>query len=329
MQPAAWVGDLLREHEPSRLYADLGGTFSAVRVAADEVTALSSFCGYDSLFYLDNALYAAVGSRPSLVATFQSGGCCSAFNPRALGWVLSTTMILGTETPWLEVTRQRTDEVLTIRQGRVATAPVHTAAHTPLLEGEADGLYDRAVTGLVNRFEWYLRTGLPFSAHLTGGKDSRTILALLFATGSIDRVREILTVGSEENGDVIVAREIAASLGLKNHVVRVGGKRAVQATEWEEHEKRFRFSPWKYDMYLTPYDGWRATAAAPTSEVIFMGGAARSSARRASPRTENPTTSMPSSAASSTGTTGTTRSVCSPLRSPKSSEAGSATKSKP
>lgn len=272
MRPADWLAELLREHEPSRLYADLGGTFSAVRVAAEEITAFSSFCGYDSLFYLDNVLYAAVGSRPSLVAALQSGGACSAFNPRALAWVLSTTMILGTETPWQEVKRQRTDEVLTIRQGRVTRSPVQTAAHTPPLADETEALYDRAVTGLVDRFEWYLRTGLPFNAHLTGGKDSRTILALLFATGSIDRVREILTIGSEENGDVIVARQIAASLGLKNHVVRVAGKRAVQSAEWEEHEKRFRFSPWKYDMYLTPYDGWRSTAAAPSPDVVFMGG---------------------------------------------------------
>lgn len=272
MRPAAWLSELLREHAPSRLYTDLGGAFSVVRATADEVTAFSSFCGYDSLFYLDNGLYAAVGTRPSLVAAFQSAGACSAFNPRALGWILSTTMILGTETPWQEVKRQRTDEMLTIRGGRVTTAPVQTAAHTPPMAGETEALYDRAVRGLVDRFEWYLRTGLPFNAHLTGGKDSRTILALLFATGSIDRVREILTIGSEENGDVIVARQIAAALGLKNHVVRVAGKRAVQSAEWEEHEKRFRFSPWKYDMYLTPYDGWKATAAAPSPDVVFMGG---------------------------------------------------------
>lgn len=272
MRPAAWVNELMQTHDPSRLYVDLGGTFSAARATPGEITAFSSFCGYDSLFHLDNELYAAVGNRPSLVAALQSKGACTDFNLRALSWVLSTTMILGTETPWQEVTRLATDEVLTIREGRVATAPVATAAHTPPAEGEVPALYDRAVDGLVARFEWYLRTGLPFSAHLTGGKDSRTILALLSATGSIDRIDEILTIGSEENGDVIVARQIASALGLNNHAVREGGKRAVQATDWEEHEKRFHFSPWKYDMYLTPYDGWKGTAAAPSPEVIFMGG---------------------------------------------------------
>lgn len=272
MRPAAWTNDLMKEHDPSDLYVSLGGSYSAVRATSEEVIGFASFAGFDSLFYLDNDSYSVLGSRPALVAAFQSGGAYSSISLLTLSWILSSTMIIGEETPWQEVRRLRTDEVLRISDEDLTVTPVRVAAYTPPDPGEIPALYDSAVHGLVSRFEWYLKTGLSLSAHLTGGKDSRTILALLFATGSIDRVGSILTVGSEENGDVIVARQIAAAMGLKNHVVQTGAKRAVQEVDLEKQKRRFRFSPWKYDMYLTPYDGWRVPAGAPPREAIFMGG---------------------------------------------------------
>lgn len=272
MRPAAWASELLQEHDPSDLYSALGGTWSIISAKAESVVGFASFAGYDSLFYIDNDLYAAVGNRPSLIAALQSGGAHSAINRRALSWVFATTMILGDETPWCEVTRLRTDEVVTIHRARMAIATIGSQSFTPPEANHPAAFYDSAVRGLVSRFEWYLRTGRKFKAHLTGGKDSRMIIALLLATGAIDRVDAIITWGSEQNGDVIIARRIAAALGLRNHVVHEGHKQAVDTVDWRQHERRFRFSPWKYDMYLTPYDGRGVVAGAPASDLTFMGG---------------------------------------------------------
>jgi hypothetical protein len=271
MEPAAWVSELIGTQEVPSLHEVLGGSYSVVRATPAEVSAQASFCGYDSLFYVDNDRYAVVGNRAALVAAFQRSGAHSEIDAQAPSWVLSTTMILGTDTPWREVRRLPTTRTLTIRNGRIATRPVDAVLALPDDEG-LPASQGSAIQGLVERFDWHLRTGVPFSAHLTGGKDSRMILALLIATGSIERVGEIVTNGSEENGDVIVARQIAAEVGLKNHVVREGAKPAVRTTEWRQHEQRFRFSPWKYDMYLTPYDGWGERKPTPSLETIFTGG---------------------------------------------------------
>lgn len=271
MRPAAWICELLRDHAPSELYTNLGGTYSTAHIHDGQVTAFGSFSGLDSLFYIDNALYAAVGNRPGLVASFQPAGAHSAIDPWVLSWVLSTTMIIGDETPWLGVRRLRTDEVLSIGQGGVRTSRVDIPAYVLPEAEHADERHDAAVERLVKRFEWYLGTDLRFTAHLTGGKDSRLVLALLSAAGSIDRVDEIVTNGSEENGDVIVARQIAAQLGLGNHVVREGAKPAVRSADWPQYAQRFRFSPWKYDMYLTPYDGWGHAAVSPSATTTLTG----------------------------------------------------------
>ena len=61
------------------------------------------------------------------------------------------------------------------------------------------------------------RPGTTISAGLTGGKDSRVILALLLAEGLADSV-EFQTIGDDDLPDVLVAKQIAASFGLR-HVV--------------------------------------------------------------------------------------------------------------
>ncbi len=63
--------------------------------------------------------------------------------------------------------------------------------------------------------------GTKSSAGLTGGKDSRLILALLLADGTAGQV-EFQTRGRPDLPDVIVARQIAERFGLR-HVVKSGG----------------------------------------------------------------------------------------------------------
>lgn len=272
MRPAAWASELLRTHDPSDLRAALGGSYSIVNAKAGEITAFASFSGYDSLFYLDNDLYTVVGSRPSLPAAFQSTGPYSAIDRRALSWIFATTMIIGDATPWQEVSRLRTERVLTVGADGVSVRPVTLPSHAPPDERSISEFYDAAVQGMVSRLDWHLRSGGRFKAHLTGGKDSRMNLALLLTAGAVDRLDAIVTIGSEQNGDVIVARQIADCLGLRSHVVHEGGKGAVKTVELARHERHFRFSPWKYDMYLTPYDGRVAAEDHHAADTTLMGG---------------------------------------------------------
>jgi hypothetical protein len=60
----------------------------------------------------------------------------------------------------------------------------------------------------------------PVRTGLTGGKDSRLVLALLLGDGSLDDV-EFRTMGRADLPDVVIASEIAGSFGLR-HVVNPG-----------------------------------------------------------------------------------------------------------
>lgn len=96
----------------------------------------------------------------------------------------------------------------------------------------------------------------PTCAGLTGGKDSRLVLALVLADGLADDV-EFQTAGRRDLPDVVVASQIAESFGLR-HVVNPGRSKpwgpwreAVDAAVRDEHpdassrEIGFRITAWK------------------------------------------------------------------------------------
>ena len=218
MRPAAWLDELLDRAEPQSLYLDLGGNYSVVRAGASGFTGFSAFSGYDSLFYLETEDYAAVGNRASLVAALQSAGPCAAADLEALSWIPATTQIIGHRSPWAEVRRVPTGHAIELDRGSIALRRFPTGSDTPPDPGDLPEARAAAIDGLVDRYRWYLSTGIRLEAHLTGGKDSRASLALLLAAGGADRLERVVTIGSEDNGDVVVARRIAESLGIAHEV---------------------------------------------------------------------------------------------------------------
>lgn len=99
------------------------------------------------------------------------------------------------------------------------------------------------------------------------------ILALLMGSGSIDRIGKIETTGEEDNGDVVVARRLVASLGLKHkHEVRTGNKNKLSPT-LQELAHRFYHVANRYDGQLTPFDGaGKERPRLPLASSLMGGG---------------------------------------------------------
>ena len=79
-------------------------------------------------------------------------------------------------------------------------------------------------------------------------------------------------MGTEENGDVIVARKVAKSLGLADrHVVAPGGK-AVSTLSAGDLYAVLRRSTFLYDGHLSAWDGRRQLVERMPPWVTLMGG---------------------------------------------------------
>ena len=276
----------LDDFGPQWIYENVGGAFSIGRVTKDPgggalVSAFSDFSGYHSCFYLDTERFFAIGNRASFVAAFRPG-----FPERhevhreALSWPIGTTMVMGTATPFAGVRRLRSGYRLTVfkdASGNVAEpakSPMKPDHFAPVEGASIDELpLDDICERLGRRVRWCSEMNADLHAHLTGGRDTRATAAILAGQGCTDAVERFLTLGTEENGDVIVARELAKALQVedKHHVL--AGNKGAQPLSAAEVAFALCRSPFVYECQLTAYDGRKhVLPSPPTPIIVLMGG---------------------------------------------------------
>ena len=295
---------LLRSHGPDRVYETVGGSFSVGHLDAREdgglsVAALSDFSGYNSLFYLDSPEYFAVGNRASFVGAFRRGyPGRREMDADVLSWLPGTTMIMGTKTPFRGVSRLRTGYRVSldvraeqpVGSAVVARMSPHHFGDGGLVQNPTrrwfslgrsrrskpigiDAVDFASVCArMADRVTWCVNRGVSFRAHLTGGRDTRVIAGILASQDAITAIDRFTSLGTEENGDVIVGRKVAQSLALgERHVVAPGGK-AVSTLSAEDLYAVLRRSTFLYDGQLSAWDGRRQLVERMPSWVTLMGG---------------------------------------------------------
>lgn len=295
---------VIHRHGPDRVYQTVGGSFSVgcldvLRARRLRVQAFSDFSGYSSVFYLDSPDYFAVGNRASFVGALAGEGPDgSNVDADVLSWLPGTTMIMGTKTAFRGVSRLRTGYRISLtvslfgRNRRVEVdrmSPHHFvgAALRPAPQRRWNPFsrpdppppqdlhsvdYEGACDRMAARVDWCVSRGIGFRAHLTGGRDTRVIAGVLASRRAAANVERFSSLGTEENGDVIVARMVAERLGLRQqHIVAPGGK-AVSTLSAEELHTVLRRSTFVYDGHLTAWDGRRQLVRRVPSWVTLMGG---------------------------------------------------------
>lgn len=280
------VSACVRDHGAQYVFENVGGTFSVGMLDSGPegvtgVTAFSDFSGYHSCFWLSSDDFFAVGNLPGLVGAFRRG-----FPERhevdtgTLSWVPATSMVVGDRTAFAGVRRLRAGHRIKAtlaggaRRGTadVDLAPFDTTHFAPTGPGSFDSIdFGERVEAMGSRLEWCRDRGIGFRANLTGGRDTRAIAAILAKSGHLDAVTEFTTHGSEDNGDVLLARRLAPALGVEDrHRLRRGNKaRKLNAKQLVDTLARSAFV---FSGQLTPYDGRALPARSVGNTVTLMGG---------------------------------------------------------
>lgn len=177
------------------------------------------WAGAEQLFTAESDAVSACSNRASLCA--RAVAPAHATPQRSLvgaGWLVCEGWILDEESGYWEVTRPMAGSVGRIEPGRGArvTAP----PRSPMLPRPEDGT--ASYTEILAEAECDLRDTLRAIAalpvddrilSLSGGKDSRTLAALILSEGLQDRFR-FSTHGSPERADAIAAKAVAERFGL-------------------------------------------------------------------------------------------------------------------
>jgi hypothetical protein len=205
---AAWLAGRLAALGAHGLIHEQAGQLSMARVEpSGEVVALTDFLGARHLYYGQRGARVVVSNRAMVASAALEGGA-PVLEPLHLSWFMaSIACLFAGQTVWRDVRALGEREVLRVRGGRLEVEGAR-ALEPQALEWDAHWEALRArVRGLVGR------GGLPTRIAVTGGKDSRVILAAVVGEGLQERVTGYLRIGAGHQ-DELVARRLCARYGI-------------------------------------------------------------------------------------------------------------------
>jgi hypothetical protein len=210
---AADVAGLL--DRPGRdLAADICGEYAIARLYRDgSLSAFSDRAGLHHLFHSVDAPF-VVANRAGFVATIRDDWRS---DDDALLWLAAIGYRVGEASSYRVARAIPQEQRLSIHGGSARIEPlsarvVDFAGPRGFAEGGA-ALLDQGIVQAKAAIRLATGGDGPVDLPITGGKDSRAVLALCLAAGLRDRLR-LFTRGYEGHPDVVAGRAIAAATGL-------------------------------------------------------------------------------------------------------------------
>lgn len=188
--------------------------------AANTGWIMPDWANIDQLFVTEEDAWTAISNRAGLCASAASP--VGAILPRstlAAGWLVGEGWIHDQESGYWDVERPRAGSLVTIepRLGARIIEPRWSPLY-PLESEDPAPTYDELLNEVEQDIRGTIRAvaALPVEERvlsLSGGKDSRTLLAFILSEGVQDRF-QFITTGSPERADPIVAKMLADRFGL-------------------------------------------------------------------------------------------------------------------
>ncbi|MCB0343990.1 MAG: hypothetical protein KDD66_02690, partial [Bdellovibrionales bacterium] len=262
MDIADWVSQLRQQHPHENLFESLGlagggWNISEVNVAQRNITAYGAPSGLCGMFYINNPSYFAVSNKPAILGALQNDGPYTEIDKQFLLWQVALASVVGYRTMWKQVRRIRPCDYIhfDLNSTKIEINPFPNSPFIPQPCAEADEneIILSGADEMADSLRWLLNCGFDIVADLTGGKDSRLILAALTGCGLSERISHFETRGSISHGDRIVAQLLANKAGLKNWRPLDYHDNLVDDTI-EAHLPRFTQTVRHYDYFCSAWD---------------------------------------------------------------------------
>ena len=234
---AAQLASRFRRRPLAQSLEDLRGGWSAVSVGSDGRGCITSDpLGFEILYLAETSDFTAISNRAPLAARLiTQAGHDPLRDPLGVGWLVHSGYLIGDATGF--------EGVRAIAAGRwvqldpATGATVRTWSEDPWFFGDTGHTddVDELIVLVRDDIASALKAmvDLPASQHvadITGGKDSRLILALLIAEGLADRL-QFQTGGAPSAPDVMIATDIANRFRLKHNAFPLGRSSSFDAEE--------------------------------------------------------------------------------------------------
>lgn len=266
-----WAKELfgfMEKRDLATAYDQLGGTYNLACIRGSVVQAFGGFTGIPPLFYYEDERVAAIANRQLLLTLLRPNTNLS-FDLQALSWLPGQANSIGADSIYSGIKILQPGEYLTLdRTITVSTFPklIYDAPRKELASADYDAITDHFLK------DFSAIKALPFnklSMSVTGGKDSRMILALAVKSGLTDVIDEFFTSGDKDSPEVEVAKHICKKLDLKHN-----SKKADKRPPFDLYKawNNLRFHPFRHEGSICPWDGNSAASNKSTIELNGMVG---------------------------------------------------------
>ncbi|WP_344886875.1 asparagine synthase-related protein [Nonomuraea antimicrobica] len=212
-------GHLADPADVTRLPDDsVGGCFSGWFAGDGELAASTAINRVCPVFYAETPELHVVGSRALLVHLAARPDDRIEYDVLALQAMVRQGFFLSDETPYQGVSALRPSSRLTVRDGvrSITETPLLEAAPAPTSARDKRAAIGELADALLATVAPLRDLGEPVNLALTGGRDTRILAAVLHAARVPFRAT---TNGLDTHPDVIIARRIAAKLGVEHTVI--------------------------------------------------------------------------------------------------------------
>jgi asparagine synthase (glutamine-hydrolysing) len=234
-----WLLGQYLELGAERLAAHLQGLFAIV--IGDErtgtVQVITDRCGSLHLFVREDPAAFWLSTSSAVLGGRGGGG----LDPVALHELVATGIVFEDRSLWTGVRKVPPATVLTLGPGGRSERRYWRFGQIEAERLGTEEAADRVLDGLTRIIEALPESDLPLVSDLTGGYDSRLLLAGLLASG---RRFETTVSGAAGHPDVVVSQRIASELGLSHGVVAPAGPPSA-----ELFDAALRLTDGEYDAF--------------------------------------------------------------------------------
>ncbi len=217
--------DGLRD-DPQELNRRLSGEYSLAFVKGEKLLVTSSLGGSHAVYYTVNKDFVAFSNRaPLLLALPFTTDDLSA---DASSWLCYQGYVGGTLTPFETVKKLPLGATAEIDEN--GNLNIENVEYRDILDLRMQESFSKDPTAALEdtclkivdylqRFTAYYDSQ-PLRVRLSGGKDSRLVLALLIRAGLKSSISSVMTRGPSYSPEVLAAHDVCAAIGFENHEIR-------------------------------------------------------------------------------------------------------------
>lgn len=229
---ASWISERIRAESFEEFVRKTTGEWSLLSISSTgDLHAAMAWPGGEHLYYgcLDGVL--VISNRAFLCAAALHQNIPTP-NPFFVGWLLTENHAFLSDdgTPFPDIHALHPLKTLEVKRG----ATQYELHERPWPKDPERRSYDQLLDELARRVEVLQRLPqVPFRFSLTGGRDSRLILAGLVKANCFDKLRSCYLIAAEDHPDVIIGKMLADHYGQS---FECHSREASTRTIWEDLE---------------------------------------------------------------------------------------------